>query len=432
MTPTSGDHESLGWNISSQQLICINTDGTTCSTSEPTVSTTLYSYNGDGLRATAVNQSVTNAFIWSASGDQLLADSAHDYVYGIDQSTPILQIETADYESTPSVDLIVDDTNDNARGVVQLQGDTSADDNTLVNYTDYDAFGNPITEAGGTTNSGGLAGTIGVTYQSLSWGFGASYDDSSFLNYLVNRSYDPLIGQFISVDPDLSGTLQPYSYAQNSPAMFSDPLGLRASPIHRKWHDSVDGQPALEFDTNPLDCAGDITNPVSGRPWYFCTDIDVVAIIGPAASTGYVGIHPDGSIGPRGGAAIDDVGQWAAEGEALVGHCLFGSDCRTATSATSAVGTCSGSGDTVNHKYSTFSVNAGKDLVEASSSSLVCSSNSGENGNNTAISPLGNKILNAVVQNLAGADSPDLSFKDFEKFIKGTIKSLPEEASCGL
>jgi RHS repeat-associated protein len=245
VTPTSGDHESLGWNISSQQLICINTDGTTCSTSEPTASTTLYSYNGDGLRATALNQDVTNSFTWSPQGDQLLADSTHDYVYGFDQTTPIMQIETADYSTTPSIDLIVDDTNDNTRGVVQLQGDTSGNNNTLVNYTDYDAFGNPITEAGGSLNTGGLNGTDGVSYDSLTFGFGDSYNDASGLNYLVNRYYDAASGQFVNIDPDLSTTLQPYDYANDDPIGKLDSDGLYTYTFN--WNLDIYG--SLKRDT---------------------------------------------------------------------------------------------------------------------------------------------------------------------------------------
>jgi RHS repeat-associated protein len=225
VTPHSGDPESSGWNISSQELTCANTDGVTCSTSEPTASTTPYTYIGVRLRASATNQETTNTFTWSALSDQHLTDSAHDYIYGTDQSTPIMQIETADYSETPSVDLIVDDSNENARAVVQLQGDTSADDDTLMNYTDYDGYGNPITQSGGSAIAGGPAGTDGVTYDSLSFGYGASYNDASGLDYLIDRSLDPLVSQFVSVDSFLQTTEQPSAYADNDPINNSDPSG---------------------------------------------------------------------------------------------------------------------------------------------------------------------------------------------------------------
>ena len=211
--PSGGDPESLGWETSSERLICVNTNGTTCSTTSPTSTTTLYSYNGDGLRATAVNQGSTNAFVWNPSGPQLLADSTHDYVYGLDSTTPILQIETGGFVTTPTVDLLVDDTNHDTRGVVQLQGDATASDDTLVNYTDYDAYGNPITESGGSSNPRGLATSSLPTNDECAIGFATAYEDQSGLDYLIHRYYDPVTGRFVeSVDPEVESTMQPYIY----------------------------------------------------------------------------------------------------------------------------------------------------------------------------------------------------------------------------
>ncbi len=44
--------------------------------------------------------------------------------------------------------------------------------------------------------------------------------------YLVNRYYDPSSGQFISPDPMVRLTGQPYSYAANDPPSLVDPSGL--------------------------------------------------------------------------------------------------------------------------------------------------------------------------------------------------------------
>ena len=48
----------------------------------------------------------------------------------------------------------------------------------------------------------------------------------SGLNYLNNRYYDPTIGVFLSVDPLVGKTGQPYLYANGNPTTLSDPSGL--------------------------------------------------------------------------------------------------------------------------------------------------------------------------------------------------------------
>lgn len=54
----------------------------------------------------------------------------------------------------------------------------------------------------------------------------------SGLVYLNNRYHDPLLGTFISVDPLVTTTWEPYTYASANPATLSDPLGLCAVMLH--------------------------------------------------------------------------------------------------------------------------------------------------------------------------------------------------------
>ncbi|WP_344748995.1 polymorphic toxin-type HINT domain-containing protein [Streptosporangium vulgare] len=60
-------------------------------------------------------------------------------------------------------------------------------------------------------------------------------DDSTGLNYLSARYYDPSIAKFVSTDPLLSldkpQWLNPYSYGGNNPIGASDPTGLRPAPL---------------------------------------------------------------------------------------------------------------------------------------------------------------------------------------------------------
>jgi RHS repeat-associated protein len=58
------------------------------------------------------------------------------------------------------------------------------------------------------------------------FGFQGSYQDSTGLVYLINRYYDPTTDQFLSVDPKVSQTDQPYVFTNDSPLNATDPLGL--------------------------------------------------------------------------------------------------------------------------------------------------------------------------------------------------------------
>ncbi|UFR07077.1 RHS repeat-associated core domain-containing protein [Streptomyces sp. Go40/10] len=59
---------------------------------------------------------------------------------------------------------------------------------------------------------------------------GKPADDATGLTHVGAREYDPVIGQFTSVDPalvlDQHQSLNGYAYANNAPATFSDPSGL--------------------------------------------------------------------------------------------------------------------------------------------------------------------------------------------------------------
>jgi len=56
--------------------------------------------------------------------------------------------------------------------------------------------------------------------------FGAYTDPVTGFVYLNNRYYDPSTGQFITQDPDVAQTGQPYEYAADNPRNNTDPTGL--------------------------------------------------------------------------------------------------------------------------------------------------------------------------------------------------------------
>jgi RHS repeat-associated protein len=126
-------------------------------------------------------------------------DSTNAYIRG-PSSTPIEQVNLA----TGTIRYLVGDLLGSVRGVVSSAG-------ALTASTAYDAWGNPET-------TGGL-----TAYTPL--GLAGGYIDPTGLTYLIHRYYDPQTGQFITVDPFVDQTEQPYGYAGQDPINAYDLAG---------------------------------------------------------------------------------------------------------------------------------------------------------------------------------------------------------------
>ncbi len=88
---------------------------------------------------------------------------------------------------------------------------TSSAGAVTATYT-YDAYGNTTSHTGTATTPLLYAGQ----YQDTETGF----------YYLRNRYYDPATAQFLSIDPLVGETGQPYAYTEDDPVNATDPLGL--------------------------------------------------------------------------------------------------------------------------------------------------------------------------------------------------------------
>src|SRR5690554_1745261 len=60
---------------------------------------------------------------------------------------------------------------------------------------------------------------------------GKELDDATQMYYYGARYYDPRISIFVSLDPLVEQTFEPYSYVGNNPIMFTDPTGMSAEGI---------------------------------------------------------------------------------------------------------------------------------------------------------------------------------------------------------
>jgi RHS repeat-associated protein len=167
---------------------------------------TAATYDGNGVRATTTvtppgGSATAQDFVWDAVGSVplLLMDSANAYIYG-GSTAPVEQVNL----DTGTVTYLAADSLGSVRGTVSSAG-------ALTGTAAYDAWGNPQTP-------GGLTATT-------PFGFAGAYTDPTGLLYLINRYYDPATGQFLSVDPDVSQTQEPYAYASGNPISTADPTG---------------------------------------------------------------------------------------------------------------------------------------------------------------------------------------------------------------
>jgi RHS repeat-associated protein len=124
---------------------------------------------------------------------------------------------------------------------------------TTVETQWYDPYGKPR----GTT-------TITATDR----GYIGQYEDATTgLNYLNNRYHDPTTGVFLSVDPLVAITDEPYLYGSGNPTTLSDPTGLEAGcgwsakGNSCSWKDSGGRSPCPRNDAGALTCAPGYQNP---------------------------------------------------------------------------------------------------------------------------------------------------------------------------
>ena len=159
-----------------------------------------YAYNGDGLRVSQTISGTTTYMAWDTAEELplLLSDGTNSYIYG-PGGLPVEQISgggTTTYLH-----------HDQQGSTRLLTGSTG----TVTGKCTYTPYGVPTCEGTATTPLG----------------FDGQYTSSDTgLIYLRARVYDPSTAQFLTVDPDIASTGEPYSYGVDNPVYSSDPSGL--------------------------------------------------------------------------------------------------------------------------------------------------------------------------------------------------------------
>jgi RHS repeat-associated protein len=164
-----------------------------------------------------VSPTATETFDWNTvSGGKIpeeLSDGANSYVYGpllFGGSAPIEQIN----EATNTASFIA--STPSGVQAVFTGGSTS----TLTELAAYSVWGTQSIQSG----------TMATPF-----GFQGGYTDSSGLEFLVNRYYDSSTQQFVSIDPEVTMTLQPYSMEGDDPLNATDPLGFETLSQFLHW-----------------------------------------------------------------------------------------------------------------------------------------------------------------------------------------------------
>jgi RHS repeat-associated protein len=180
-----------------------------------------YGYDGAGLRASQTISGSTSYMSWDAAGalPLLLSDGTSSFIYG-PGGLPVEQItgETVQYLH-----------HDQQGSTRVLTGGSG----TVLATTTFDGYGNKLGSTGSATSTLGYDGQ----YTSADTG----------LIYLRARSYDPSTAQFLSVDPLLEATHEPYVYAGDDPLQYKDRSGLGIEEIFEEtgipcpWCSSAEG-----------------------------------------------------------------------------------------------------------------------------------------------------------------------------------------------
>lgn len=190
ITPAGGTATTLGYDQ----------DDRLTSYTSPTVSAS-YTYNGDGLRMSKTVAGTTTQFAYDTSGalPLILTDDTYKNLYGPD-GLPFAQVNNSGITTW----LLHD-----------LQGSTRVleNNNAVINATyTYTPYGDVSKKTGSNTTP--------LQYT------GQYTDSETGYQYLRARYYDPTTSNFLTLDPLVAATGDPYSYTSGDPIDGSDASGL--------------------------------------------------------------------------------------------------------------------------------------------------------------------------------------------------------------
>jgi RHS repeat-associated protein len=195
-TPSSGPTTSYGYDQAGNLIsVSRSEEGEVSAIAES------MTYDATGLLASKTSGLATQHLSWDQSTglSLLLADEGDSYIYG-PNGLPIEQIFSAETPTYLHHDQL---------GSTRMLSDEAGEVSATFSYAPY---GSLEAQTGSAATLLGFAGQL--------------TDAESSLQYLRARFYDPATGQFITQDPAVGVTHEPYLYAGDNPMRFTDPSGL--------------------------------------------------------------------------------------------------------------------------------------------------------------------------------------------------------------
>jgi RHS repeat-associated protein len=166
-----------------------------------------FTYDGNNLRQSQTIKGTTTHLTWDTAEalPLVLEDETSNYIYG-PSSLPIEQTN-----KTATLYLHHDQ-----QGSTQLLTNTSGNTETTYTYNPY-----------GSLNASKGTATTPLRYD-------AQYTNTDTeLIYLRARTHDPTTAQFLTIDPLLKTTGDPYTYTKDNPLNGTDPTGEQPGPFDR-------------------------------------------------------------------------------------------------------------------------------------------------------------------------------------------------------
>jgi hypothetical protein len=138
----------------------------------------------------------------------------------------------------------------------------------------------------------------------------------------VHRYYDPTTGQFLTVDPLVSVTGQPFSYANDDPVNGSDPSGLAKGGPQKKTDTGLQNETDAQIEQAYKDLcgAGKLTPEQKVLKQRLKTELKARGLAGSSGGGGGPINNPSSSASPSTWALLGAAGL----GLVAVGACVFG------------------------------------------------------------------------------------------------------------